>query len=379
MEKVLAINANTGIDRRSTACDIRHPILDGERAPTIDELSSFYLQEGVKLAVGASRKAIEEWGGDVSQITHVVASTCTNSANPGYDFFVARELGLSGTVDRTLLHGVGCAGGLAALRTAANLALGASFMKRPARILVVACELASLMCRSELDSIAETQELRIGVTIFADGASALILSNGIGESPETKAVFDLLAWDHRTIPETDKDIGFDVHPNGTCLTPIYRTLITDCQELLSLVSGWKVILSPRVPALASTSVPPLFNSLLPRVPSLADKGLAAGDLDWALHPGGLKVLTSVQKLMGLSAHQLRASYDVYKHHGNTSGATIFSVLNTLRSAKMGPGKEHVVACAFGPGVAVEMCVLRRRDAGVESVVPADSASSSDSD
>lgn len=143
-------------------------------------------------------------------------------------------------------------------------------------------------------------------------------------------------------------------------------------------TGWKVILTPRVPALASTSAPPLLNSLLPRIPSLTLKETTPGpaDFDWALHPGGAKVLTSVQKLMGLSPQHLRASYDVYKTHGNSSGATIFSVLNRLRSPDMGPGKEHVVGCAFGPGVAIEMCVLRRPGAVVET---ADSVNSSDSE
>ena len=211
---MLMINENTGIDTRRTACHVSDPFINGPSAPTIDQLSEFFLDKGVALAVGASRKAIEEWGGDVSQITHVVATTCTNSANPGYDYFVARELGLSGTVERTLLHGVGCAGGLTALRTAANLALGATFLGRPARILVVACELSSLMARSELDSMQDGGDLRIGVTIFSDGASALVLSNGIGESPDAKPVFDLLGWEHRTVPETHAEIGFDVHPQG---------------------------------------------------------------------------------------------------------------------------------------------------------------------
>lgn len=216
LEKVLAINENTGIDVRSAACSINDPLINGPTAATIDQLSEFFLREGVKLSVSSSRKAIEEWGGDVSQISHVVATTCTNSANPGFDYYVAKELGLGSHVERTLLHGVGCAGGLAALRTAASIACGAAFLGQPARILVVTCELASLMARSELDSMNEGQDLRIGITIFSDGSSALILSNGIGEDPETTTpVFDLLGWDHRTIPETAGDIGFDVHPNGT--------------------------------------------------------------------------------------------------------------------------------------------------------------------
>lgn len=131
--------------------------------------------------------------------------------------------------------------------------------------------------------------------------------------------------------------------------------------------GWKVNLTPRVPALTATSVPPLFNSLLPRVPSLNTGHVPPPpqDFDWALHPGGAKVLTGVQKLLNLSPHHLRASHDVYKNHGNSSGATILSVLSRLR--EMGDGRENVVACAFGPGVVVEMCILRRRRQAVERV------------
>ena len=223
LEKMLMINENTGIETRRTAYHFTD-VFFNDKSPTIDQLSTMYLDKGVKLAVGASRKAIEEWGGDVSQITHVVATTCTNSANPGYDYFVARELGLNGTVERTLLHGVGCAGGLTALRTAANLALGASFMKRPARILVVACDLMSPSVRSELDLMMESGDLRIGVTIFSDGASAAVLSNSIGESPNAKPVFDFLGWDHYTIPETHAEIGVDIIPLGKSHIDIHPSL-----------------------------------------------------------------------------------------------------------------------------------------------------------
>lgn len=157
---------------------------------------------------------MEEWGGDVSELTHLVATTCTNSANPGYDYYVARELGVTGSVERTLLHGVGCAGGLAALRTAANIALLAAFLQKPARILVVASELVSPLARSELESLTQNQELRIGVTLYSDGASALVLSNGVGDMHGEKPLYDLLAWDSQTLPDTEKDITFDVHPNG---------------------------------------------------------------------------------------------------------------------------------------------------------------------
>lgn len=71
-------------------------------------------------------KAIEERTGNSGDITHTVAVTCTNQGNPGFDVLVNERLGLSTSVERILLHGVGCAGGLAIMRTAAQLACGAT-------------------------------------------------------------------------------------------------------------------------------------------------------------------------------------------------------------------------------------------------------------
>ncbi|EKM59431.1 uncharacterized protein PHACADRAFT_249916 [Phanerochaete carnosa HHB-10118-sp] len=360
IEKLLVFNESTGIDTRHTISELIDPIsVNSTEAPTIDQLSEYFLKEGVKIAAAASSKAIEEWGGDVSEITHVIAVTCTNSANPGYDYYVARELGLKSTVERTLLHGVGCAGGLAALRNAANIALGATFLNRPARILIVACELTSLLIRSELDLMQKTGNFRIGAAIFSDCASAAVLSNGIGESPDAKPVYDLLGWDHLTVPETSGDIGFDIHPHG-----------------------WNAVLTPKVPAIAAAGTPPVFGSLLSRIPSLAPDGVApaAADFDWAVHPGGAKVLLSVGKVLGLPLEHLRASWDIYKNRGNSSSATILSVMHRLREPDMGEGRENVVAVAFGPSVAVEMCILKRvRGVAPHADVAPASVGSSDSE
>lgn len=214
MSKVLMINEYTGIDHRSAIGSVDHPIANMDRAPTIAELCTVFLNEGVPLAVNAARKAIAEAGISISQITHVVSTTCTNSANPGFDHYVCKGLGITHPIEKVLLHGIGCSGGLASIRTAANLALGASFRGRPARVLVVCLELSSVLVRSELDSINELQQTRIGVTLFSDCASTLVLSNGIGSEGFEEPVYDLLGWDHRMIPDTEEDLGFDVDPLG---------------------------------------------------------------------------------------------------------------------------------------------------------------------
>ncbi|KAI1411470.1 putative type III polyketide synthase [Hypoxylon sp. FL1857] len=341
MQKVLDINKYTGIETRSSIGTSDHPVVNQPDAPSIAELHKVFISDGVPLAIEASRKAIFEAGIDLSEITHIVSTTCTDSANPGFDHFVAKGLGITHSVEKVLLHGVGCAGGLAVLRTAANLALGHAMRGKPARILCVTLEVSTTMVRSELNSINELQETRIGAALFSDCASALILSNGIGQ-PTAAPVYELLGWDHKILPESEGDLGFDVDP-----------------------VGWKVVLSPRVPKLATEVLKPSFGDLLDSVPGLPAEYREAPDFDWAMHPGGLTILTGAEKVMGISPEHMRASYDRYMNHGNSSSATIFSVMDRLRSKDMdaiAPGgrpRDYVVGCAFGPGIAVEMCMLKR--------------------
>ena len=214
----MSVNRYTGIEARASIGDIDHPLVNQPSAPSITELNTYFRQEGVRLSVNACRKAIGEWGGSVDDITHVVSTTCTNSANPGFDHFVVQELGLSSSVEKILLHGIGCSGGLAAIRTAANLALGMSFRKKPAKILVLACEISTLLVRSELDSIDQEQAIRIGVCLFSDCASASIISNGIVDrEQDLDPIYKILGWRHEILEGTSTDLGFDVDPLG-----IYR-------------------------------------------------------------------------------------------------------------------------------------------------------------
>ncbi|KAH8903440.1 chalcone and stilbene synthase domain-containing protein [Coniochaeta sp. PMI_546] len=340
MQKVLAINRFTGIDARSSIGTPDHPLVNQAQAPTITELHKTFMTDGVPLAVSAARKALMEAGVDAAAVTHVVSTTCTDSANPGYDHFVAKELGLRPETEKVLLHGIGCSGGLAALRTAANLALGHRARGKAARVLVMATEISTTMVRSELDSVNELQETRIGVALFSDCASAVVLGNGVGD--QAPPVYELLGWENRTIPDTEEDLGFDVHP-----------------------SGWKVVLSPRVPKLAQNVVLPTYETLIRDLPPLPESYAKPADFDWAMHPGGATILTGAEKALGISPEHMRASYDTYINHGNSSSATVFSVLDRLRSKEMdalAPGgvvKDYVVGCAFGPGITVEMCMLKR--------------------
>ncbi len=130
-------------------------------------------------------------------------------------------------------------------------------------------------------------------------------------------------------------------------------------------TGWKVVLSPRVPKLTAAILEPTFSDFMASLPPLPKSYQHAADFDWAMHPGGATILTGAEKAMGITPEHMRASYDTYMNHGNSSSATIFSVLDRLRMKDMdayapaGRIKDYVVGCAFGPGIAVEMCMLKR--------------------
>ena len=175
--------------------------------PEIDWTSRIFRASGVRLATSACKKAMQEAQLGPRDITHTVAVTCTDQNNPGYDHFVCQELGLRSSVQRSLLHGVGCAGGLSALRTAADIAAAASLRGRPARILVMACELCSLFLQAELQATLQDGELHI--------------------------VFELLEWDSMVVPDTSGHMSYVIKKNGASPLPsVSYTLY--CRLLLTL-------------------------------------------------------------------------------------------------------------------------------------------------
>lgn len=124
-------------------------------------------------------------------------------------------------------------------------------------------------------------------------------------------------------------------------------------------------MTPKVPKVTGAAVKPAFEDLLSQLPSLPTNYREAADFDWAMHPGGATILTGAERSMEITPEHMRASYDTYINHGNSSSATIFSVMDRLRSKDMdalAPGgrvRDYVVGCAFGPGITVEMCMLKR--------------------
>lgn len=302
--------------------------------PKAEDVDAVWREHGVQLAKKAAEKALLDSQIDAKSVTHVVAVTATNAGSPGYDQIVARELGVPANAERVLIHGVGCAGGLAALRMASNLTLAASALGKPARILVIACEICSIYMLSEFHEAATNRSVGIGPTLFSDGASALVVCNSQGMSNGEKSLpkrFSVVDWRSFITPGTHDEMEYKI--NST---------------------GFQLLLSKNVPRLTSISLMKPFADL---VKSNGMSYAKPTHFDWALHPGGLSIIKGAEIAMGLPSELLAASYEIYRNQGNTSSVAVLAVLDKLRTMEM--KRSDVMAASFGPGLTTEMALLKR--------------------
>ncbi|CAE7219647.1 hypothetical protein P3342_013441 [Pyrenophora teres f. teres] len=340
LQKLVALNNKTNILARPTVQDYTQWTKEDSKPPTIDSISRVFRTVSGDLATSACNKAIKEAGLAPNDITHVVAVTCTDQGNPGYDLFVCQKLGLRPEVQRVLLQGVGCAGGLSALRTAADIVAAASQKRRPARVLVMTCELCSLFLRAELQAaIRDGDSVHVAPALFSDAAAALVVCNGDTLGEAQKPIFELDEWGSMAVPGTSDYMSYDIEKNGM----IAR-------------------ISKDVPKAAVGAIIPMFEQLQSASSNSHSHGLPAphpppSAFDWAIHPGGTAILQGAKQALQLTDDHMKASLDVYRHYGNSSSSTVLIVLDKLRH--MGKGRDKVVATSFGPGLNIEMCILKR--------------------
>jgi predicted naringenin-chalcone synthase len=133
-------------------------------------------------------------------------------------------------------------------------------------------------------------------------------------------------------------------------------------------------LSQDIPDLIRAHTPPFVDTLLSHIPpqhrhqtqpargsGALSAPLPATDavpfpVDFAVHPGGRSILEGLQEACDVPAARLRHSWDVLRRCGNMSSATVWFVLDSLR--RDASRAEWAVALAFGPGLAIEGCLLR---------------------
>ncbi|HEX3132254.1 MAG TPA: 3-oxoacyl-[acyl-carrier-protein] synthase III C-terminal domain-containing protein, partial [Planctomycetota bacterium] len=85
-------------------------------------------------------------------------------------------------------------------------------------------------------------------------------------------------------------------------------------------------------------------------------GRAVDSVRWAVHPGGPRIIESVERKLGLADGALANSRAALAEGGNRSSATIMTILEReLRTDWRG----DIALVAFGPGLTADALVVER--------------------
>lgn len=329
--KLAKLYRRTGVDTRGSVLvekgdageltqSFYPPMQDGcDRGPTMATRNERFAEEAPALACRAGQGALDGSGISPDDVTHVVTVTCTGFTAPGIDVQLIDKLGLPITTQRIQVGFMGCHGLVNALRTARGLVAADS----DAVVLIVCIELCSLHYQYGYDA----QRIVSG-SLFADGSAGLIV-----------------AGDDCPASSVDTPLG-EIVSVGSCL-------IRDSHDAMTWRigdNGFIMTLEASVPGFIETNLREFL------VPWLAKSGL---DLDsiggWAVHPGGVRILQSVETALELPSGSLDVSREVLREHGNMSSATLGFVLQKFQQRNV-PGPWLMLG--FGPGLEIEVAVVR---------------------
>jgi alpha-pyrone synthase len=307
----------SGIRFRHTVLDIHgaegaafYPI--GDAAPAdMGARSRAFDAKALPLCLDAVAKACPDGVGD---ITHIVVATCTGAVAPGLDIQLAKALGLRSDVRRTCITFMGCYAAIPALRTAWYTCRA----EPTARVLVVCCELSTL----HLKAGPEDDKL-IAALLFADGASVAVVESS----------------------ERPLGLGLRIAGDGSALLP-------DSEDQMTWQAGpdgFSLTISPKVHGSIGADIKPFAERLL-------GSARPVESLRWAVHPGGPRIIESVERKLGLPDGTLANSRAELAEGGNRSSATIMCIVEReLKSVWRG----DLAMVAFGPGLTADALVVER--------------------
>ena len=309
-DRLSGVFDNAGIDERQLVAPLEWYGENhgwGERNRT-------YLAAADKLFVESAQQAIARAGMKATDIDGIVAVSTTGIATPSLDARNAAAIGLRDDVRRVPVFGLGCAGGVSGLATAARLAAA----EPGSNWLFVTVETCSISIRLDSDDPAAI----VATALFGDGAAAAVMS-------------------------TAGSALVSVEGSGERLWP--GTLD---------IMGWRVE-DPGLAVVFDRAIPPfLEGNLRAGIDAiLAGMGLTFGDVDrLCSHPGGAKVLTAMESALGLQTGTLDVERSVLREHGNMSAPTVLFVLQQLLERGL---PSRTLMTALGPGFTLAALSLRR--------------------
>ena len=313
------------IQRRNSALDdfthqdwARMRIFDLDRFPHgqgCAERSRFYLET-------TSEDFQRFYEGDSAPDT-LIHVTCTGYVSPSGAQRLVSDRGWG--VGTRVLHAyhMGCYASLPALRIAAGLVATGS-----TRTDLVHTEL----CTLHLDPLQHSPEELVVQTLFADGM--IRYSAGPLEATSGSGLI-VRALHEEIIPGTEGEMGW---------------MVSDF--------GMLMMLSRHVPDHIRAHLGPFLERLAAKAGLKLE--MLMQEAQFAIHPGGPRIIDEIAGHLGLRPAQVAASNAVLLDCGNMSSATLPHIWKAMLEDPALPSGSWIVAMAFGPGLTVSGAILRKR-------------------
>jgi predicted naringenin-chalcone synthase len=292
---------------------------DFEPFPSTAKRLRYFRNNALNLSYSAVQNMLRSFPSfDLQKVTHLIIVCCTGMYAPGLDIDLVKKLKLPTNVLRTSINFMGCYAAFNAFKIADAFCR----LDENAKVLIVCTELCSLHFQK-----AATEDNLISNALFGDGAAA-VLVEGMTAAPLRLKLENFCS-----------DLAFEGE----------RDMAWAIGDL-----GFEMRLSTYVPSIIKGGILKLTKTLLDNI---------SKDIDdirfFAIHPGGRKILESIEEELGINKCQNEPAYHVLKNYGNMSSPTILFVLQEIVK-KLTPGDhgEHIMGFAFGPGLTLESMILK---------------------
>jgi alkylresorcinol/alkylpyrone synthase len=307
------LHSNAGVEARHTTLPLaEHGTLRG-----IGAANDHYIEHATGLGEQALRRALDTAGLAAGDLDLLIVTSVTGIAVPSLDARLIPRMGLRPDVKRLPIFGLGCVAGAAGLGRLHDYLL--AWPQHTAALLAV--ELCSLTWPHTEVTTADL----VASGLFGDGAVALVATGGRGAGAPR-----VLASRSEVYPDCGDALGWRLDSGG------FRIVLT--ADLADVV---EVRLRDTVDGF------------------LAQHGLTVDDIaSWVCHPGGPKVIDSVQKSLELPDSAMEMSRRSLAEVGNMSSASVLHILQKTLESRRPPAGSAGLMIGLGPGVSVELVLLQ---------------------
>lgn len=309
--KVVKIFEGAGVDKRYGIMNIDEVF----NATSFEEKNAIYVREVKKFGANSLSKALAKNNWKANSLDYIITVSCTGIMIPSLDAYLINELGLRQDVVRLPVTEMGCAAGVSGLIYASH------FLKHNPgkRAAVVAVESPTATFQLNDYSMANM----VSAAIFGDGAACVLLS-----SDEDDKGPKILGEEMYHFKDATHMMGFDLTNTGL-----------------------KMILDPSVPKVIAEHFPKIVHPFLEKHKSGIEK---VNHL--IFHPGGRKIVQTVEDLFGKLGKQIDDTRDVLKNYGNMSSCTVLYVLEQFLEKEIPQGEQGLIL-SFGPGFSAQRVLI----------------------